>query len=115
MAEAVSNRAADMSVFLRNLTVTHPRPRYESELVPVQPLRDDSTPSTLLVTSASTTLAGTSGHDHETVIDSSLTDGAYCTLRAGMQAMPATASAVMSSRTVKAGRRFMAYLRSLRR
>ena len=55
MADATSKRAAAMSVFLSNETFTFPEPFREVEDVPEQPFRLESTPSSLEVTSDSTT------------------------------------------------------------
>ena len=99
MADATSKRAAAMSVFLSNEIFTFPEPFREVEDVPEQPFRLESTPSSLEVTSDSTTSEVAPFILQETEMECPPDAGLYWIRSMPNEAMPITDSATMTSIT----------------
>ena len=103
MAEASSRRAAAGSACFPSSTVALPYPSEDSEEVPVLPERRAMIPSILEVTSASTTSADAPGYENDTLMKLPDSDGLYCTLSMGREAMPITDSTAIINITENDG------------
>ena len=99
MAEASSRRAAAISVRLLKFTFALPYPTRDSDDVPVFPERRAIIPSIFDVTSASTISGEAPGYENDTEIDLPASDGLYCTLSIGSEAMPITDSTAITNNT----------------